>query len=91
MKGTGALWSNNTDTIEIDQIVSAQSQAREIARSQARAQLLGDSLHGATLSVVTREFGEGEFEIQSRLSGNRVRRFREFDALPVAQATVRLS
>jgi hypothetical protein len=91
MDGSGAMWSNSPGTVEIDQIVSAQSKVRDLARSHARAQLHGDSLHGANLEVVTREFSKGDLEIESRLSGNRVRRFKDFDPLDVPQPTVRLS
>jgi uncharacterized protein YbjQ (UPF0145 family) len=91
MEGTGGIWSSSGDVVEVDQIVSAQGKARDIARSQARAQLHGDALHGASLGVVTREFAKGDLEIQSGLSGNRVRRFKNFDSLALPQPTVRLS
>jgi uncharacterized protein YbjQ (UPF0145 family) len=91
MEGTGGIWSSGADVVEVDQIVSAQSKARDIARAKARAQLHGDALHGANLGVVTREFAKGDLEIQSRLSGNRVRRFKDFDSLSLPQPTVRLS
>ncbi|HEY5267085.1 MAG TPA: heavy metal-binding domain-containing protein [Acidimicrobiales bacterium] len=91
MEGTTGMWSNSTGAVEIDQLVSAQSIARDVARSKVRAQLLGDALHGASLDVVTREFSKGDFEIQSHLSGNRVRRFKDVDPLDVPKPTVRLS
>lgn len=91
MHGTGGVWSNAPGAVEIEQIVSAHTAARDLARARVRAQLRGDTLHGASLRVVTREFAEGDLEIQSRLSGNRVRRFQEFEPLAIARPTVRLS
>jgi len=38
-----------------------------------------------------REFSKGDMELQSRLSGNRVRRFKDFDPLALPKPTVRLS
>jgi hypothetical protein len=72
-------------------VVTALSQARFIARSNARAQLGSDSLRGAHLQLAEREYEKGDLEIQAVLRGNRVRRFKEFDRLAVPQATVRLS
>jgi hypothetical protein len=91
MGGVGGMWSNSGQTAEIDQIVSAQGESRGIARSFVRAQLHGDALHGASMNVVAREFARGDLEIQSRLSGNRIRRFKDFDPLSAPQPTVRLS
>ncbi len=91
MGGTGAMWSVNAETTEIEQIVSAQNESRAIARSCVRAQLHGDALHGASMTGLTREFAQGDLEIQSRLSGNRIRRFKDFDPLTAPRPTVRLS
>jgi hypothetical protein len=38
-----------------------------------------------------REFERGDYEFQALLRGNRIRRFKDFEALPVPQPTVRLS
>jgi uncharacterized protein YbjQ (UPF0145 family) len=90
--GAASMWGNQYQTpMEIEQIVRAQSFARSIARKNAHDQLSGDSLHGADLRVIEREFEQGDVEIQTMLRGNRVRRFKEFEALPVPQPTVRLS
>jgi hypothetical protein len=89
--GGASMWAQNTTPMEIEQVVRAQSAARAIARKSARDQLHGDSLHGADLQVLEREFEQGDVEIQTLLRGNRVRRFKEFEALPVPQPTVRLS
>jgi uncharacterized protein YbjQ (UPF0145 family) len=89
--GGASMWGQNTSPMEIEQVVRAQSAARAIARKSARDQLHGDSLHGADLQVMEREFEQGDVEIQTLLRGNRVRRFKEFEALPVPQPTVRLS
>jgi uncharacterized protein YbjQ (UPF0145 family) len=91
LEGSGGMWSNSPGAVEIEQIVNAQSKVRDLSRSQARAQLHGDALHGANLQVATMEYAKGDFEIQARLSGNRIRRFKDFDPLPVARPTVRLS
>jgi hypothetical protein len=89
--GGASMWGQNTSPMEIEQVVRAQSAARAIARKSARDQLHGDSLHAADLQVMEREFEQGDVEIQTLLRGNRVRRFKEFEALPVPQPTVRLS
>ncbi len=91
MEGTGGAWAGAVGTFEVDQIVNAQTKVRDLARARVRATLHGDSLHGANMSVSQREYAKGDLELQSRLSGNRVRRFKDFDPLPVAQPTVRLS
>ena len=91
MGGTAGFFGGASDPVEIAQIVAAQLTAREIVRSSARTQLHGDSLHGASVSVLEREFEKGDLEIQALLRGNRLRRFKEFDALAVPRATVRLS
>jgi hypothetical protein len=91
MSGNGGLWSNASGTAEISQIVDAQSTVRDLVRRRVRTVLHGDVLHGANLQMSVREFAAGDFEFQSRLSGNRVRRFKDFDPLPVPRPTVRLS
>lgn len=92
MGGVGGFVMNqNFAPQEVEQIVRAQSAARSIARKSVRDQLHGDSLHGANLSVMEREFEKGDLEVQTLLRGNRVRRFKAFEALPVPQPTVRLS
>jgi uncharacterized protein YbjQ (UPF0145 family) len=91
MSGGSMMWANSAGPQEIDQVVTAKSQARFIARSDARAQLGSDSLRGAYLQLGEREYEKGDLEIQAVLRGNRVRRFKDFDPLAVPQATVRLS
>jgi hypothetical protein len=90
----GSMWSNATSSssaVEIEQIVTAQTWSRQRVRSLARAQLHGDALHGADLRSSEREFEKGDLEIEAVLRGNRIRRFKDFDPLPVPQPTVRLS
>jgi hypothetical protein len=90
----GSMWttaSNSSNAVEIEQIVTAQTWSRQRVRASARAQLQGDALHGADLRLVEREFEKGDLEIQAVLRGNRIRRFKDFDPLPVPQPTVRLS
>ncbi|NNN09926.1 MAG: heavy metal-binding domain-containing protein [Acidimicrobiaceae bacterium] len=91
MEGTSGMWSNAVGAAEIMQVVDAQSKVRDLARARVRSSLHGDALHGAHLEVSTREFGKGDVEFQSRLSGNRVRRFKDFDPLALPRPTVRLS
>ena len=92
MGGGGVnVWSSNSSSVEINQIVRAQSLSRDLARSMARTQLHGDDLHAAQLDVVDREHERGDLEIVSTLRGNRVRRFRSFESLPIPQPTVRLT
>ena len=91
MEGTGGVWAKASGPAEIVQVVEAQNKARELVRARVRSSLHGDALHGAHLEVSAREFSKGDIEFQSRLSGNRVRRFKDCDPLPVPQPTVRLS
>jgi uncharacterized protein YbjQ (UPF0145 family) len=91
MEGSLGMWANSTGPTEIEQIVTAKSQARSMVRASARDQLHGDALHGATLILGEREFEKGDLEVEAVLRGNRIRRFKEFDPLPVPQPTVRLS
>lgn len=90
MGGSGGMWGNPNSS-EVDQLVRAQMHVRTTARSAARNQLHGDALHGAELVVREREFEHGDYEVQALLRGNRLRRFKDFEALPVPQPTVRLS
>jgi uncharacterized protein YbjQ (UPF0145 family) len=90
MEGMG-LWSNSTAPTEIEQIVSAMSHVRSTVRTSARDQLHGDALHGADLQLGEREFEKGDLEVEAVLRGNRIRRYKDFDPLPVPTPTVRLS
>jgi hypothetical protein len=83
--------TNYSSTLEIEQIVTAQTWSRQNVRSIARAQLHGDALHGADLQIAEREFQKGDLQIEALLRGNRIRRFKDFDPLPVPLPTVRLS
>ena len=75
---------------EIEQMAKAHMAVRRLARQQVRAQLGGDSLHGASMITTERELGQGDAELQCILRGNRVRRFKKFDPMPVPRPTVRL-
>ena len=90
-EGVTSMYGGVTQGAEILQTVSAQTAARRIATERVRRQLGGDSLHGAALSTVQRDLGEGDAEIECVLRGNRVRRFKPFDPMPVARPTVRLT
>ena len=92
MEGSGmSAWAANVQSVEVAQIVSARAAARIIVRNYVRAQLHGDQLHGVELSIREHEHGHGDLEIQPLLRGNRVRRFKDFDPLPVPLLTVRLA
>jgi hypothetical protein len=90
MGGSGGMWGN-PNSMEIDQLVRAQTYVRSTALSTARNQLHGDALHGAALNVREREFEHGDYEVNALLRGNRIRRFKSFEALSVPQPTVSLS
>ncbi len=92
MEGTGAmLYGQSNDSIEIEQIVSARAAARELLRQSVKAQLHGDQLHSVELVLREHEFGHGDLEIQPVLRGNRVRRYKDFDAFTTPRPTVRLT
>jgi len=65
--------------------------ARHLARERVRHQLGHDTLHGASLEQFDHEVGEGDLAIQCMIKGPRVRKFKDFDPLPVPDAVVRLS
>jgi hypothetical protein len=89
-EGTNSMYRAGTPGDEILQTVTAQTVARRIATERIRSQLGPDSLHGASLSTVHRELGEGDAAIECTLRGNRVRRFKDFDPMPAPRPTVRL-
>ena len=92
MEGSGmTMWAQNSDSVEVEQIVSARMAARALVRNSVRAQLHGDQLHGVELNIREHEFAKGDLEIQPVLRGNRIRRFKDFDPLPAPRLTVRLS
>ncbi len=89
--GTGSLlWGSQAGSVEIDQVAKAHMAVRRLAREKVRAQLGGDSLHGASMQTSGQEVGEGDAVLDCILRGNRVRRFKEFAALPPPRPTVRL-
>jgi len=87
----GPRWIVSSEPQEIEQMVAARMAARDIVRTSARTQLDGDELHGVALEVSEREIMEYDWEIRCRLRGNRLRRFKAFDPLPVPRPTMRLS
>jgi len=90
MEGRNLTWGGY-GAQEVDQIVRAHMAVRQIARAQVRHQLGHDSLHGARMVVNERELGKGDEVIECTLLGTRVRRFKDFDPLPPAMPTVRLT
>ncbi len=89
-EGSNSIYGGITPGAEISQVVDAQMAARQIATRRVQDQLGHDSLHGATMTTVHRERGEGDAEVECVLRGNRVRRFKEFDPMPTPRPTVRL-
>jgi hypothetical protein len=65
--------------------------ARSLAREHVRGQLGNDSLQGAQIVANTQSLSQGDEVIECALRGTRVRRFKDFDAMPAARPTVRLS
>jgi hypothetical protein len=74
----------------VEQVSRAHMAARQLARKHVRQQLAGDELHGARIDVVGRELSQGDEVIDCTLRGNRVRRFKDFDPVPLPRPTVRL-
>jgi hypothetical protein len=90
MEGARA-WGGPTGSHEVEQVSRAHMATRQLARTHVRQQLDGDSLHGARLAVSRRELSQGDEVIDCTLRGNRVRRFKDFDPVPLPRPTVRLS
>lgn len=89
---TGGAWGGGIQGVtSIGQVGKAQRAARHLAREHARSQLGQDVLHGASIELSEREIGEGDLAIQCLLRGNRVRRFRDYAALPQPAPVVRLT
>ena len=84
-------WGAPTGPHPVEQVSRAHMAARQLARKHVRQQLVGDALHGAMIDVVTRELSQGDEVIDCTLRGNRMRRFKDFDPLPLPRPTVRLS
>ena len=92
MENRGMGWMGSTVRApEIEQMSRAHMAARSLVRGRVRSQLQGDALHGALLAFHSREVGPGDAVVECRLTGTRVRRFKDFDPLPPPMATVRLS
>ncbi len=89
-EGGTSNWGS-TPGAEIEQTAKAHMAVRRIARERVRSTLDTDSLHGASMVTTERGLGQGDAELQCILRGNRVRRFKPFDAMPIPRPTVRLS
>ncbi len=74
----------------VEQVSKAHMAVRQLARKHVRQQLSGDQLHGASMEVVNRELSQGDEVIDCTLRGNRVRRFKDYDEVPLPIPTVRL-
>jgi len=90
MEGRNFTWGG-AGAQEVEQVVRARMAARQLARAQVRAQLGGDSLHGASPEAHGHELAEGDEVVECTLRGTRVRRFKDFDPMPAPLPTVRLS
>ncbi|MHB8592979.1 MAG: hypothetical protein ACYDB3_01415 [Acidimicrobiales bacterium] len=91
MEGSTYSWGAQMAGAEVEQVAKAHMAARHVARERVRAQLHGDELHGAAMTVSERELSEGDELIECTLRGNRVRRFKDFDPMPPPRPAVRLS
>lgn len=93
MSGSAAgSWGGTVAGIgSIDQVGKAQRAARHLVREHIRAQLGGDTLHGAELEVAEHEMGEASLSIACTMKGTRVRQFNEFSKLPDAEIVLRLT
>jgi hypothetical protein len=88
---TGGAWSSSVTGVHpIEQVNRAQSAARHLAREHIRSQLHGDLLHGASLEMAEREYGEGDLSIHCQIKGTRVRRFKDFAQIEDPEVVVRL-
>jgi len=76
---------------EVEQLSRAHIAARSLAREHVRSQLGHDTLQGARIVANTQSLAQGDEVIECALRGTRVRRFKDFDPLPAARPTVRLS
>jgi len=90
MEGTVG-WGGPSRPALVEQVSKAHMAVRQLARKHVRQQLAGDELHGAIIDVVTRELSQGDEVIDCTLRGNRVRRFKDFDPVPLPRPTVRLA
>jgi uncharacterized protein YbjQ (UPF0145 family) len=88
--GAGSMWGGSYGG-EIEQVVNAEVAVRRLARAAVRNQIGPDTLHGARFSTARHAGNMGGHVVECTLRGTRVRRFKDFDPLPAAQPTVRLS
>lgn len=75
---------------EVDQVSEAATVVRQLAREHVRAQLGGDSLHGARLEVHGQSVAAGDEVVECTLRGTRVRRFEDASPLAPPRPTVHL-
>ena len=87
----GRGWGNPNQAAEVEQVTRAHMAVRQLARKHVRQKLVGDALHGVQIDVEKRELAQGDEVIDCTIRGNRVRRFKDFDAVPAPRPTVRLS
>jgi uncharacterized protein YbjQ (UPF0145 family) len=85
------MWGGGGGPQEVSQVSKAHMAVRQIARKHVRQLLGGDSLQGAKIQVSKRELSAGDEVMDCTLRGNRMRRFKAFDAIPAPRPTVRLS
>jgi hypothetical protein len=75
---------------EVEQLSRAHAAARHLARERVRAALRGDILHAAHLEVREHEVAGSGPQIDVLLEGNRVRRFKGYDPVPLPRPVVKL-
>jgi hypothetical protein len=93
MEGAGGYaWGQSYGTTaEVEQVAEGKLAARALAREHARRQLGTDTLHGISITTHERELGAGDQVQECMLRGTRVRRFKDFDPIPLPRPTVRLT
>ncbi len=92
MEGTLSAWGGGYIPVsEVEQLSRAHLAARSLAREHVRSRLGADTLQGALIVANTQSLSQGDEVIECTLRGTRVRRFKDFDPLPAARPTVRLT
>jgi len=86
----GSMGWGAAGPVVVEQVSKAHMAVRQLARKHVRQQLAGDELHGARIDVSGRELSQGDEVIDCTLRGNRMRRFKDYDAVAPPRPTVRL-
>jgi hypothetical protein len=90
LRGRGPVGWGMSVGGEVDQLSRAHEAVRHVARERVRRGLGSDLLHAAHLDVGEREVTGAGPQITAMLKGNRVRRFKAYEPLPLPRPVVRL-